>query len=130
MVNNAPTASSFQYDGRGTVRMLTNATGVVTDAYEYDAFGKPRIPRRPIREALPICRSVFGFDKFRPFGTSCRGNAQALFRCTRRLEVCSESRAKQRPYSHGAGRELMLMGTRAIILKELCCRASNPSKWW
>jgi RHS repeat-associated protein len=26
-------------DGRGTVRMLTNAAGAVTDAYEYDAFG-------------------------------------------------------------------------------------------
>jgi RHS repeat-associated protein len=26
-------------DGRGTVRMLTNSAGTVTDAYEYDAFG-------------------------------------------------------------------------------------------
>ena len=38
-VNNAPTASFYQYDGRGTVRMLTNAAGAVTDTYEYDAFG-------------------------------------------------------------------------------------------
>jgi len=33
------TPSFYQYDGRGTVRMLTNAAGAVTDAYEYDAFG-------------------------------------------------------------------------------------------
>ena len=39
MVNNAPTASFYQYDGRGTVRMLTNSAGAVTDTYEYDAFG-------------------------------------------------------------------------------------------
>jgi RHS repeat-associated protein len=39
MVNNAPTASFYQYDGRGTVRMLTNSAGAVTDSYEYDAYG-------------------------------------------------------------------------------------------
>jgi RHS repeat-associated protein len=38
-VNNAPTVSFYQYDGRGTVRMLTNSAGAVTDTYEYDAFG-------------------------------------------------------------------------------------------
>jgi RHS repeat-associated protein len=38
-VNNAPTASFYQYDGRGTVRMLTNSAGAVTDTYEYDSFG-------------------------------------------------------------------------------------------
>jgi RHS repeat-associated protein len=38
-VNNAPTASFYQYDGRGTVRTLTDASGAVTDSYEYDAFG-------------------------------------------------------------------------------------------
>jgi RHS repeat-associated protein len=38
-VNNTPTASFYQYDGRGTVRMLTNSAGAVTDTYEYDAFG-------------------------------------------------------------------------------------------
>ncbi len=40
-VNKAPTASFYQYDGRGTVRMLANAAGAVTDtyAYAYDAFG-------------------------------------------------------------------------------------------
>jgi YD repeat-containing protein len=38
-VNNAPTVSFYQYDGRGTVRMLTNSAGAVTDSYEYDAFG-------------------------------------------------------------------------------------------
>jgi len=39
MVNGAPTASFYQYDGRGTVRLLTNSAGAVTDSYEYDAFG-------------------------------------------------------------------------------------------
>ncbi len=38
-VNGAPTTSFYQYDGRGTVRMLTNSAGAVTDTYEYDAFG-------------------------------------------------------------------------------------------
>jgi RHS repeat-associated protein len=38
-VNSVPTASFYQYDGRGTVRMLTNAAGAVTDTYQYDAFG-------------------------------------------------------------------------------------------
>jgi RHS repeat-associated protein len=38
-VNGTPTASFYQYDGRGTVRMLTNSAGAVTDEYEYDAFG-------------------------------------------------------------------------------------------
>jgi RHS repeat-associated protein len=33
------TASFYQYDGRGTVRQLTNSAGAVTDTYEYDAFG-------------------------------------------------------------------------------------------
>jgi hypothetical protein len=39
MVNGTATASFYQYDGRGTVRMLTNSAGVVTDTYEYDFFG-------------------------------------------------------------------------------------------
>jgi RHS repeat-associated protein len=34
-VNNAPTPSFYQYDGRGTVRMLTNSAGAVTDTYAY-----------------------------------------------------------------------------------------------
>jgi len=38
-VSGAPTTSFYQYDGRGTVRMLTNSAGAVTDTYEYDAFG-------------------------------------------------------------------------------------------
>ena len=38
-VSGTPTASFYQYDGRGTVRMLTSAAGAVTDTYEYDAFG-------------------------------------------------------------------------------------------
>ena len=38
-IQGALTASFYQYDGRGTVRMLTNAAGAVTDTYAYDAFG-------------------------------------------------------------------------------------------
>jgi RHS repeat-associated protein len=32
-------ASFYGYDGHGSVRMLTDANGVVTDTYNYDAFG-------------------------------------------------------------------------------------------
>jgi RHS repeat-associated protein len=32
-------ASFYGYDGHGSVRLLTNATGTVTDTYTYDAFG-------------------------------------------------------------------------------------------
>jgi RHS repeat-associated protein len=39
VVNNAWTASFYGYDGGGNVRQLTNSAGVVTDTYEYDAFG-------------------------------------------------------------------------------------------
>jgi YD repeat-containing protein len=39
MVKSTPTASFYMYDGRGTVRMLTNSSGAVTETYEYDAFG-------------------------------------------------------------------------------------------
>jgi len=38
-VNGTQAASFYQYDGRGTVRILTNSAGAVTDTYEYDAFG-------------------------------------------------------------------------------------------
>ena len=31
--------SFFGYDGQGSVRLLTDATGAVTDRYDYDAFG-------------------------------------------------------------------------------------------
>jgi RHS repeat-associated protein len=31
--------SFYGYDGHGNVRLLTNATGAVTDRYDYDAFG-------------------------------------------------------------------------------------------
>jgi RHS repeat-associated protein len=33
------TASFYGYDGHGSVRQLTNSAGVVTDTYDYDAFG-------------------------------------------------------------------------------------------
>ena len=31
--------SFYQSDGHGSVRLLTNASGAITDAYDYDAFG-------------------------------------------------------------------------------------------
>src|SRR3977135_1557852 len=31
--------SFYQCDGHGSVRLLTNASGAITDAYDYDAFG-------------------------------------------------------------------------------------------
>ena len=34
------TTSFYSTDGHGSVRQLTNTDGVVTDTYEYDAFGK------------------------------------------------------------------------------------------
>lgn len=34
------TTSFYSMDGHGSVRQLTNTDGVVTDTYEYDAFGK------------------------------------------------------------------------------------------
>jgi len=37
--NNAWTPSFYVYDGAGSVRQLTNSAGVVTDEYEYDAYG-------------------------------------------------------------------------------------------
>jgi len=39
IINNAWTASFYGYDGAGSVRQLTNSAGVVTDSYEYDAWG-------------------------------------------------------------------------------------------
>jgi RHS repeat-associated protein len=41
IISNAPssTFSYFAFDGLGSVRALTNATGAVTDTYDYDAFG-------------------------------------------------------------------------------------------
>jgi RHS repeat-associated protein len=37
--DNQWTASFYVYDGAGSVRQLTNSVGVVTDEYEYDAYG-------------------------------------------------------------------------------------------
>jgi RHS repeat-associated protein len=37
--NSTWTPSFYGYDGGGSVRQLTNTVGVVTDEYEYDAFG-------------------------------------------------------------------------------------------
>jgi RHS repeat-associated protein len=38
-IGNTWTTSFYGYDGSGSVRQLTNSTGIVTDEYEYDAFG-------------------------------------------------------------------------------------------
>ena len=38
-IEGAWTASFYGYDGAGSVRQLTNTAGVVTDEYEYDAYG-------------------------------------------------------------------------------------------
>jgi RHS repeat-associated protein len=38
-INNVWTPSFYGYDGGGNVRQLTNASGTVTDSYEYDAYG-------------------------------------------------------------------------------------------
>jgi len=39
LISGGWTASFFGYDGHGSVRMLTDASGAVTDTYIYDAFG-------------------------------------------------------------------------------------------
>jgi RHS repeat-associated protein len=39
IINGAWTPSFYVYDGSGSVRYLTNSAGVVTDEYEYDAYG-------------------------------------------------------------------------------------------
>ena len=39
VISGAWTPSFYGYDGGGSVRQLTNATAVVTDTYNYDAFG-------------------------------------------------------------------------------------------
>ena len=39
LIGGAWVPSFFIYDGAGTVRMLTDATGTVTDTYDYDAWG-------------------------------------------------------------------------------------------
>jgi len=39
VLNGTWTPSFYGYDGHGSVRQLTNAAGVVTDSYDYDAFG-------------------------------------------------------------------------------------------
>ncbi len=39
VINSAWTPSFYGYDGGGTVRLLTDATGTVTDTYDYDAWG-------------------------------------------------------------------------------------------
>lgn len=40
LINGVWTTSFYSMDGHGNVRQLTNTDGVVTDTYEYDAFGK------------------------------------------------------------------------------------------
>jgi len=38
-LNAAHTTSFYSYDGRGSVRQLSDSSGAVTDTYDYDAFG-------------------------------------------------------------------------------------------
>lgn len=38
-INNTLATSYYGYDGHGSVRFLTDASGAVTDTYDYDAFG-------------------------------------------------------------------------------------------
>ena len=38
-INSTPTTSYYVFDGHGSVRALTNASGADTDTYDYDAFG-------------------------------------------------------------------------------------------
>jgi RHS repeat-associated protein len=38
-ISGAPATSFYGFDGHGSVRFLTNASGQVTDTYDYDAFG-------------------------------------------------------------------------------------------
>jgi RHS repeat-associated protein len=38
-INSTWTPSFYGYDGSGSVRTLTNATGTITDSYDYDAWG-------------------------------------------------------------------------------------------
>jgi RHS repeat-associated protein len=39
VISSTWTPSFYGYDGHGSVRQLTNSAGVVTDTYDYDAFG-------------------------------------------------------------------------------------------
>jgi RHS repeat-associated protein len=50
--------SYYGYDGQGSVRLLMNSTGTITDTYDYDAFGK-LINQTHIGSATP---NVYQFD--------------------------------------------------------------------
>src|SRR5438046_8645342 len=39
LINSTWTPSFYGYDGMGSVRLLTDSTGTVTDTYDYDAWG-------------------------------------------------------------------------------------------
>ena len=45
--NSTWTPSFYVYDGAGSVRQLTNSAGVVTDEYEYDAYGNSFTKQAP-----------------------------------------------------------------------------------
>ena len=51
-INGPP--SFYVYDGAGSVRQLTNSAGVVTDEYEYDAYGNSftKRARRPTTTSI------------------------------------------------------------------------------
>ena len=54
-----PTLSYFTYDGHGSTRELTNATGTVTDRYDYDAFGNPIFRTGTAPNAFLYCGEQF-----------------------------------------------------------------------
>ena len=60
-IANAWTPSFYGYDGGGTVRLLTDATGTVTDTYDYDAWGNAGQHHRLDAERVPLSRRAVRF---------------------------------------------------------------------
>lgn len=64
LINGIWTASFYGTDGHGSVRMLTDSDGVVTDTYDYDAFGNlvssfGSTPNNYLYSGEPPSRRVF-----------------------------------------------------------------------
>ena len=55
-INGTWTPSFYGYDGFGSVRQLTDLNGIVTDNYNYDAFGNLLSSTRPHAQQLPLPR--------------------------------------------------------------------------
>ena len=56
VINGVWTTSFYVYDGAGSVRQLTNSIGVVTDEYEYDAYGNSFTKVGNNSQQLPLSR--------------------------------------------------------------------------